>query len=183
MKKSTKVGITFTVLTVLVLGLGIVFAVLVNNEKTLLEDMSIIKRTYANFSGDVIDIYQLRKSLTEKMDIFIDENYEEEHEVYIEILTTYNQKMVSLNNNIAILEDKCSFTYEDVETNIFCSYYQQTYEAVNNIYINQYNKYNELITNYNQNEENEKDYDLVELVNKEFIDFDKNGTYDGKEDE
>lgn len=180
MKKNTKVGITFTILTVLVLGIGIVFAVLINNEKTKREDIATIRRVYSSLNGDVIDIYHYRSSLDEKFASYTEETYAEEHQSYVELLTKYNEEVVSLNNNLAILEDKCSKEYDDAETNIFCSYYQQLYETTNNIYVNQLKKYNENITNYNQNEENEQDFELFELINKEIIDFDKNGVYEGQ---
>ena len=177
MKKSTKVGYIFTILSVVVIGIGIFFAVLVKNEKTILANMEIVKRTYTSFSGDIIDNYHIRTTIVEKLDNFNNEKYPEEHEEFKEYLEEYNNIMKSLNNNVSILEDKCSVKYKDNQTNIFCSYYQQLYETVNNLYVVHLTRYNDLIKGYNEN--SEEDYQLFEMTNKEKIDFDKNGYYEG----
>ena len=175
LKKSTKIGVTFTILTVIVLVVGIIFAVLIKKELNKREDMTIVRSYYGQITGNNIDVFHYQALLLEKYETYDEATYEEEHESYVEILTKFNEEIVSLNENVAVLEDKCSRKYDDPETNIFCSYYPQAYELSNNIYVTQVTRYNDMIKAYNENEENEKDFDLIELINKEIIDYDKNG--------
>lgn len=178
MKKYKKVGITFIILSMLIIAIGIIVAVLVNKEKTIQENIVIVKDTYTSFSIDVVENYQIRSELKEKIDQFNNETYSSEHETYISLLNQYNENMTTLKNNVSILEDKCSIEYENTQTNIFCDNYQQLYEAINNVYIGMLTDYNNKITNYN--ETSEEDYELFSLINKDYVDFNNDGAYDGK---
>jgi len=178
MKNYKKIGLSFAILSAIVIAIGVVIAIIVNNKKTIQENIVIIKETYTDFSVDIVENYQIRNEITEKLDQFNNENYSNEHETYTGLLTQYNQNITVLNDSVNILEDKCSIEYEDSQTNIFCNNYQQLYEVINNIYIELLTNYNNKITSYN--ETSEEDYTTVTLINKDYVDFNKDGIYDGK---
>ena len=178
MKNYKKIGLTFAMLSIIVIIVGVVFAIIINHKKTLEENIVIIKKRYTDFSVDIADNYRVRSELTEKLKQFNNDNYKDEHETYTTLLTQYNENMTLLNDSVNILEDKCTIEYEDNQTNIFCDNYQQLYEVINNTYIALLTDYNNKITSYN--ETSETDYQQAELINKEYIDFNKDGIYDGK---
>lgn len=181
MKKYKKIGMTFIILSVVIIMVGIIFAILIKNKKTMEENIGIIKKTYTNFSVAVGDNYDIRAELSDKLNQFNNENYPNEHATYSDLLIKYNENMTSINISIDTLEDKCKIDYDDKQTNIFCDNYQQLYEVINNAYVENLNNYNNKITRYN--ETSEEDYDVFPLINKDYIDFDKNGIFSGKTNE
>lgn len=179
MKKTTKVGIVFIVLSVFVIGIGSIFAIIINNYKTMEENKKIIRATFNDFSLKLLDNYTVRDEIGNKLLTFDNETYETDHESYVTSLTKYNQNITELNTAISIMEDKCTYDYKgDVEVKIFCNNYQQLYEIAINIYVSRLNTYNEKIKTYN--ETSEKDYELFTMINKEQIDYNKNGIFEDK---
>ena len=180
MKKSKKIGIIFIILSLIIIAVAIIFALMINKEKTTRENIEIVKQKYTEFSVGVVENYNARSQLIEELGQYSEETLEEKHKKFTTILTSFNASMVKINTVVDTLEDKCSYKYEDSQTNIFCENYQQLYESVNNAYVGYMKDYNDKITKYNENSMNK--YELFELINKDYIDFNKDGNQDGKLD-
>lgn len=178
MKKNTKIGLTFAILSAFVIIIGVVFALLANKEKTIQENMVIIRAKYTEFSMNVVNHSLASESLTKEFLQSTEEEYQDKLELLTELLTTYSNTIASLNKNVADLEDKCTREYEDFQVNLYCDNYQQLYEILNNTYIDNMNNINAKVTEYNKN--NSTNYPPFKLVNTEYIDFNKDGTYEGK---
>lgn len=178
MKKATKIGITFVVLSVLVIGIGIIFATIVHKHNIMEENKKTIKDTFNNFSLKLLTNYTLRDETTNKLANIKQETYKDEHEEYAELLTKYNNNMNELKTDVATFEDKCTYEYDSPEIGIYCKNYQVLYEVAVNIYVNNLTNYNNVITTYNQTAE--EDYELFTLVYQEQLDYNNNGIFENK---
>lgn len=178
MKTSTKVGIFFAIMSVVMIVAGVVFASVNKATRTVQENIVIIKQVYTAFSVGVVENHQYRSELLGKLNSFSNETYSEMHDDFVKLLTNYGEKIKVITDNVNILEDKCSISYDDNQTNIFCANYRQLYEAVNNEYIANVARYNDKIKEYNLTAE--ESYTSFEAIRSEYIDFDGDGVYHGR---
>lgn len=180
MKKNGKrLGIALVILTIIIIVIGVVLSIINNNEEQQQENMEIIRDSYTNLSANVIDNIELRKELINKLSTFNNANYPNEHEEYIELLNKYNDNVKQITENVEEMDARCNQEYVDATINILCRSYGDLYEEVVNIYITTVKDYNNKITNYNLN--SETDYDLYPMIHEDYIDFNQDGKFQGKD--
>ena len=94
--------IILTIGIILIISIFIVLLVVsINNDKEKTnKNMEIIKENYNNLSNNVNEYNQIRTDLSNKLNDFIYEDYEEEHNSYLELLNKYNSNIKNIDNNI-----------------------------------------------------------------------------------
>ena len=179
MKKNGKtLGIVLVMLAIIIIVIGVVLSIVNNNEEYLQENMQVIRDNYNSLSANVIDNIELRKDLINKLNTFNNDNYPNEHEGYTELLNKYSNNVKEITENVNNMDTRCNQEYEDATVNILCRSYAELYEEVVNIYVTTVNDYNDKITNYNLT--SETDYELHTMIHEDYIDFNKDGSFQGK---
>lgn len=184
--KSNKLIIIIVIVTSVIIG---VLTFFINSfKKDQLQTQKIMNTIidkYDRFEDKVLDFNDIRESTYKIVfkDIYYDslkENYE-----------NFNNKMHELEKSVntvikqsSELKKYCKNYYSDSSVNTKCSTFKNLYEEVNNSFVSDVNKYNELLTNYN-NYLKENGNNSGELVlyksDKKYIDFNKDKEYSGKE--
>lgn len=126
-------------------------------------------------SGTNVDI---RNKLTEKLNSFSNETYHEEHNDYTTLLNDYKENILTLKTYIEGLDEKCKKEYEDPRIKIMCQGSKLLYEESVNVYVATVKTYNSKINEYNETATTK--YNEVELIIKDYIDYNKDNGYLGK---
>jgi len=178
---SNKKILTISILsmfTVILIIVGLILFSVNRKQKMLIENVDIIKSNYAKFSSNTSDSEKIKEELTDKLTTFSNETYEEEHQEYQRILKEYDANIKYINEIVEDLEERCQYKYDDTITNLLCRGYDILYEESINSYITNVNEYNNKLTMYNDTAD--KKYNLHTLIYDKYIDYDKDGEYEGK---
>lgn len=170
-------AIVIIVLSTIITTVGIIFAVLNNTEKSLAENVDIIREKYTELSNDSTNNILLRKELIEKLDNFNQVDYATVHEEYLALLNNYNNNVTKIDSIIEILDSKCGIQYEVATVNILCRGYADLYEEVINVYVTSIKDYNNKIKGYNL--KNKTNYESYNPLHTEYVDLNKDGAYQG----
>ena len=144
--------------------------------------MNEIKEEYKQFENTLSTYNQNRETFSNYLKDYYQDNLKTDYLKYINLLETQENTINNLTKNITKIETNCqNRLFKEKEINDICNKYQEYYETVVNIYINDYNQVNTMIKSYN-NEEVEKlnEYQSTDL--KEYIDYNKDGKYLEKRD-
>ena len=179
-KKSKKMIIIITILIILIGGISLLIANIMKEKKESTKNIEIIEYNYNELSTNVSEYNQIRSDLSEKLNNFFYDKYPKEHETYVELLTKYNNNIKKIDKNISNINDRCNVIYKDKNINSICNNYKVTYEKLINLYITDLTNYNNKITSYNEYQDNE-DVNLFELIHKDYIDYNNDNTYEGKD--
>lgn len=175
MKKT--LPIIIIVLALIITTVAIIFAIINDKEKTMDENTIIIRNNYGELSTNSTDNVLIRKELLNKLNTFDEENYENVHNEYLELLNKYNENIAKIDANIEAMNSRCDVEYEDATINILCRSYSDLYEEIVNIYITNLNNYNNKIAGYNTR--NQTNYEKYNMLHTEYLDINKDGTYQG----
>lgn len=180
MKKQIKALIIMILVILGVIMMIIAFAMstVVNKDAVLEKNSEVILDNYTKLTNDSGVNTDLRKELSDKLKTFSPETYESEHNDYVELLTKYNKNIQKMGESATIISSKCEKKYEESRTNIICMSYNMLYETAINTYVKNLLDYNNRIDAYNKS--NNGNYEKFLMVHKEYVDFDKNGVYEGK---
>ena len=183
MKKKNNKNKKYLIIIGIVLLIVTIISVLVINitkeRKNLRKNIEIIEYNYNELKTNVEEYNQIRTELSTKLNDFIYDKYASEHESYTTILTNYNNVIKNIDKNISNLDDKCNVIYSDLNINKICDSYKITYEKLINLYISDLTNYNNKINSYNEYKGTE--INLFELVHKEYIDYNDDYKYEGKD--
>ena len=178
MKNSSKkiiliCGIVLVVLVIIVLlVIGII-----NDKKESNKNMELIKDNYDLLSINVNEYNQIRSELSNKLNNFIYEDYNKEHDSYVEILNKYNNNISLIDENVKVIKDKCNVIYSDISVNKICNSYGSLYEKLINLYVIDLNNYNNKISSYNEYKKAE--ISLFNMIHSEYIDYNNDGKHEG----
>lgn len=164
--------------TVILIIVGMILFSVNKKQKMLIENVDIIKSDYAKFSSNTSDSEKIKEELTNKLTTFSNETYEEDHTEYQRILKEYDSNIKYINEIVEDLEEKCQYEYDDQMINLLCRGFDILYEESINAYITNVNEYNNKLSMYNDNRD--KKYNLHTLIYDKYIDYDKDGEYEGK---
>lgn len=176
--KKVLIVTTLSTLTILMLIIGGVLFSVNKQEKRLTENVGIIKSNYAKFTTNVTDNQEIKKELSDLMGDFNNETYKEKHEDYVKILNKYDNNIKYVDSIVKDMESRCKYKYEDAVVTLLCKGYDILYEETINTYITNVNKYNDKLSKYN--EATGSKYKSHKLVYEKYIDYDKDGEYEGK---
>ena len=175
--------IVIIVVLILLIGLGVFIFLGVNrykqDKKLAADNMAVIEKNYKELQNNVANYNQYRNDFGELVkDIYLD-SFKEKNDSYLELLNKYNDTMEKIDKNIANIKDKCNRLYTDSEINKICNNYEKTYEKLVNIFIADVNKYNEKVNEYNEYKNEEVSLFTIDYV--DYMDYNHDGVYDGKE--
>ena len=150
------------------------------------EIIILIDENYANFKSS-IDLFNSKREILHN-EIFVD-NYYDEMETKIDgwkkLLDEYTIIVKELENNSKYLKNNCK-TVKTLNNNasMQCESFEYVYETAINSYIADINLYNESIKGYNEWINGNSQLKPLELYNnlyKDYIDYNKDGEFFGKE--
>ncbi len=176
-KKSILIG----VILIIFIAFVVIFVLSMRKDKLATErNMENIKKNYNLLTNSVNDYNEIRTKYAEMSSVLIMDKYEENHEAYTTLLTDYNKVMKDIDSYITNISFRCNNKYSDSEVNKVCDNYQELYEKLVNLYVNDLNNYNKVIDKYNdyKNTEIEK----FEMVHEDYIDYNNDNIYEGREE-
>lgn len=180
LKKETKIIIVGLGVFLVVLFIIILVSNISKERKELENNMNIIKENYNELSTNVTIYNEIRTDLLEKLNNFTYESFPEEETTYTEILTKYNENIKKIDANVMKINDLCNVIYKDININKICDNYKLTYEKLINLYVADLTNYNNKVTSYNEYKETENA--LFELIHKDYIDYNQDKIYEGKDE-
>ena len=173
MNSSVVIIIVILVISVVVIG--------INKEKRdINNNMEQIRKSYSFLTGSINKYNDIRTEYIDKTSVLILDDFKDKHADFINILDQYNEVMKNIDSYISNINYRCMYLYNDNEINNICNSYKGIYEKVVNLYVNDLNNYNNLITKYN--EYNEEKLPLYEMVHKDYIDYDNDSVFLGRND-
>ena len=176
-KKSILIGI------ILIIFIAFVVIFILTTRKDKLEterNMENIKKNYNLLTNSVNKYNEIRTKYGEMSSVLLMDKYEESHEEYTKLLSDYNKVMKDIDTYITNISFRCKHNYSDSEVNKVCDNYQELYEKLVNLYINDINNYNKFIDKYNEYKNTE--LEKIELVHKDYIDYNNDNVYEGREE-
>ena len=175
MKKNLK---TIIIIVSILLIVGVILVIgIVNDKKNASKNMESIKENYELFINNVNEYNLIRSSLSDKLNNFIYDEYENEHSGYVELLTKYNNNVGMIAINVNDIKIKCNVIYSDIDVNKICDSYALLYEKLVNLYVMDLNNYNSKISSYNVYKE--ANIDLFNMLYNEYIDYNNDGKFEG----
>ena len=174
---SKKIILIVSIILVVVVIMTILIMGIINDKKKTNDNMELIKNNYDLLSANVHEYNQIRSDLSNKLNNFIYEDYNKEHDSYVEILNKYNNNISLIDENVKVIKDKCNVIYSDIGVNKICNSYGSLYEKLINLYVIDLNNYNNKISSYNEYKKEE--ISLFNMIHSEYMDYNNDGKYEG----
>ena len=187
MKKSLIIiGIVILIIIILFIGAWIWFDGLKEDKLETQEKMDEIKEVYPNFNQAVNDFSNLRNEFYNKKENLFLETLKDNADEWNSFINSYKDAIQKVENNALKLKKNCNIEYGDVGVSTKCDSFKVNYEAAQNYYITDIKLYNEMVDEYDKyNLENGNTFPKINkgefIVYKDYIDYDKDGEYFGKE--
>lgn len=163
----------------LLIGISLFIVNMVKDRNETNNNMEIINSNYNELSVNVNEYNQIRTELSGKLNNFIYEKYSLEYDGYVELLNKYNENIKKIDLNIENINDRCLVIYKDISINKICNSYKVMYEKLVNLYVSDLNNYNNKVSSYN--EYKNTDISLYEMIHKDYIDYNDDKEYEGKD--
>ena len=176
--KKTLIISILAMLTIIILVIAIILFMVNKKEQTLQDNISMIKSNYANISHNMTDNDEIKKELLNQLETFNQETYPEEHGKFTSTLKKYDRNVKYVESLIKDMETRCGYKYDDITAKLLCQGYDTIYEETINSYIKIVNNYNDKLTKYNETVETP--YKLHTPVYSDYIDYNKDGKFEGK---
>ena len=187
MKKSLKIiGIVVLIIAVIFIGAWFWVLGLQKDQEATKIKMDDIKEAYPNFNKVVDEFSSLRNQFyTYKEDLYLD-TLKTNADAWNTFMNTYALGIQKVEDAAKVLKDNCNIEYGDISVSTKCDVFKANYEAAHNYYISDVKLYNQMIDEYDKyNLENGGTFAKVNKaeykVYKDYIDYDKDGEYFGKE--
>ena len=156
------------------------------------EDQQITKEkakeiisAYEKFDSNIHAFAALREEYyTSRENTFLEE-FSENTKSWDDLISRYEKSVKDIENSSKILKDSCKVKFADVRVSTKCTNFTANYEAAMNYYLTDIKGYNKTVEEYNKwaNENGKNKLNEGKFpVYKDYIDFDKDGEYFGKEE-
>lgn len=185
MKKKSK-KVLFAIITIIVIvAVVIITRLIINikNENDKLNDMmNKITESYQLLETNIDTYNKNRQTLSEYLDNYYTENLDEDYDNYIKLLSEQEDTIEAMHTSIDEISNNCKDRlFSRKEVNNICSTYQEYYEMVVNIFINDQAQVNKMINKYNENATNPlAEYQPTKIT--DYIDYNQDGEYLERED-
>ena len=149
--------------------------------------MDKILAAYPDFNEAVDNYSEMRNQFYEyKEDLYI-ETLISNAEAWNTFIASYSDSIQAVEDAAQDLKENCQLEYGDVNVSTKCETFKVNYEAAHNYYISDAKLYNSLVDEYDEyNSENGGIYPSVNkaelLIYTDYIDYDEDGEYFGKEE-
>lgn len=188
-KKSTLILILLGILSI-VLGFIILFiSNIKKDQQEMNRRMTKIGSKYDTFKKKVEEINVVRDNLhKEFLDTIYYETFSENELKYRKSLYNYEKQVTDLSKKNSTLKEYCKsgIYYSSSDVNNKCNAFNLAYEQLINTFVDDVNKYNGNIAQYNKwlKEQNKNESEKIENyeTKKTYIDYNKDGQYSGKEE-
>lgn len=178
-KKLDKFKLLMILGGIFLIGLVILVFSIISDKRSEKNNIEIIESNYQEIVNEVSNYNDVRSEYVELLRGFYLSTYQDDHDKYIDILNRYNDVMKKIDRTVLNLEEPCQKLYKDGDINKICQSYGKTYEKLVNLYVSDLEKYNDNINKYN--DYYDKDIELYEMVHKEYIDYNNDLVYEGKD--
>ena len=188
MKKSLKIiGIVIIIIAIIFIEAWIWVDGLKEDRAETQAKMDEILKAYPNFNEAVDDFSNLRNQFySYKEDLYL-ETLRDNADAWNTFMKTYEDGIKKVENTALVLKKDCDAEYGDVNVSNKCTMFKANYESAMNYYISDIKLYNQMVDEYSKyNLENGNSYPKVNEgtlpIYKDYIDYDKDGEYFGKEE-
>ena len=156
------------------------------DQATVLNRMGDVSNTFEEFSTEV-SLYEEQRDLlyTEVLSNLYYDSLFVQDKIVKNRLSNYEAIVDEISKKNNTLDKLCSDVYyPDSVVNNKCSNYKSIYEQVVNYFVTDIKFYNKNITKYNEYVKNSGSTNTVSLykTNKDYIDYNGDNVYDGKEE-
>lgn len=170
-KKKLILGI---ITIVMITAITIFILTIVKDRKEKNSNMESIRNNYNLLTTSINNYNEIRSKYNEMSSVLLIDSYKEKHEEFVSLLEEYNKEMENIDTYITNIKLRCTGIYNDSEINKVCNSYKTVYEKLVNLYISDIDNYNDFITKYNENKNEE--LELIKKVHDSYIDFDDDGS-------
>ena len=187
MKK--KIAIIISIILVVALLVAFVF-VYVSSFKTDQEEtlklMEEVNEDYPTFNKNMTTFVNKRNEFyKQKEEIYLEE-IGKNTSLWTNFMAEYAKILNDIEDSSARLKKACKNDFGDITAKSQCNQFRANYEAANNYYITDVKVYNEIVKTYNEwVDSNNSTYQKLSSVDLEiyedYIDYDEDGEYFGKE--
>lgn len=186
--KSKNIPIYMIGMAILMIFSGCVSSFIINlknDKEEVLRRMGSVSETFEDFSTYVSLYEDERDSLYEKVlsSFYYDTMFSQDTLVKNK-LTNYENIVDDIEKEKNLLDGLCNDVYyPEYSANNKCGNYKTIYEQVVNYFVSDIKFYNKNVDNYNNYVKNNNGTNLIAKykTNKKYIDYNKDGKFDGKE--
>ena len=183
--------IVIIILVILLAGFGFyLFTKNIKEDKKLTNEMmKKLVKEYDIFDKNIKEFASKREEFYLMQENAYLQSISENPENWNNFINDYSKIIVDIKNNSKLLDKYCFNKFASVEVNSKCTNYVANYEAAMNYYISDINNYNNnIVKKYNSwLTDNNYEYQKLEegklSAYKDYIDYDKDNDYFGKEEE
>ena len=148
--------------------------------------IDVVNNEFEVLSTNTTIFENVRDELYTKVlsNVYYDTFYNDDEKVK-EKLSNYENLVDELEKTTFKLDGLCKDVYyPDMETNTKCSNYKSIYEQVNNYFISDIAVYNKNVNKYNKDQESKNSNLIIKpyKTKRDYIDYNGDKKYDGKED-
>ena len=186
--------VVFIIIIVLIIGSigfgGYLFTKNIKEDKKLTNEMmqKLIKE-YNKFDKSIGDFASKREEFYVMQEDAYLESISQNVETWNNFVSDYSKSIVNIKKNSKLLDKYCFNKFASIEVNNSCTKFIANYEAAMNYYISDIKSYNKNIVEKYNSWISENNYDYQKLENgklsayKDYIDYDKDNEFFGKEEE
>lgn len=172
----------------LVIGIFLYFYISsfkVDREETL-ELMKEVNEDYPTFNKSMTEFVNKRNAFYKQKDEIFLEDIGKNVNVWVKFMADYEKIINKVEDNSKRLKPNCKNDFGDINAKTECNQFRVNYEAAMNYYITDVKVYNNIVKEYNEwLINNNSSYQKLEKVSltiyKDYIDYDEDGEYFGKE--
>lgn len=181
------IGITLVIVILIFTVISLWYQGFKEDKKETAVIVKKIDENYKIFDEKVSQFSNLRNDFYTKKENLYYENLATEASEWNNFKSSYENAIKDLESSASYLKKHCDVTYGDIGARTKCTNFKANYEAAQNYYLTDVKVYNDLANSYNKwNLVNGSDYPtmnkLDKVVYKDYIDYDKDGEYFGKEE-
>ena len=188
MMKGKKIGILFLTISIVMIISGTVCSFIVSlkedQEKTQ-QRMVVVNDSFEEFNTSVSSFELVRDTLyTEALGNIYYDTLATDDEILKNKLSNYESMVDTIIKKVKTMDGLCKDVYyPDSNVNSKCSNYKLIYEQVVNYFVADVKLYNDAIKTYNEQQAAAGNNSaLVDYkTKKEYIDYNKDGVFEGKE--
>ena len=146
-----------------------------NEQKTNDLNISIITKNYDNFQNSILEYNKNRNDIIDIINNFYYDSISIKDEQNKGVLSNQEDMLDSIKEMVLELDNKCDRIYKDININNICDRYKGEYEILVNVFINDINSYNNKLSIYNKDMNDNIDLYKTEY---EYIDYNNDNIYE-----
>lgn len=180
MKKKKILIISIVILVIIVVA--VLVGIKINNKNTELDKTQRkIESTYKELENNIKDYNSNREMIGTKLEDYYTDNLESDYDGFVEVLNEQENIIDKIKIGTEELGKNCGDRlYPKSDINKICNNYQDYYETVANVFVNDYSEINAIVDSYNQANNKELEiYKAEELV--DYVDYNEDGKYLGRD--